>query len=66
MNKNRIVRVRNKLVWELVRHAARQTGLSHQCCFDEILLMVEEGFLLTSETSYPLFQRLTEKMKAPF
>lgn len=62
LNTNKIVRVRNKTIWELVRHAAWQTGLPHQVCFDELMDMVSEGFVIGSQTSFPLFQRLTEKI----
>jgi len=63
-NKNRIVRVRNKVIWELVRHASWQTGLSHQIVFDELMSMIAEGFVIGSETHWALFVRLTDKMKS--
>jgi hypothetical protein len=63
-NKNRIVRVRNKVIWELVRHASWQTGLAHQICFDELMDMISEGFVIGSETHWALFVRLTDKMKS--
>jgi hypothetical protein len=63
-NKNRIVRVRDKVIWELVRHASWQTGLAHQICFDELMGMISEGFVIGSETHWALFVRLTDKMKS--
>ena len=62
-NKNRIVRLRNPVLWEIVRHASWQTGLAHQVCFDELMSMIAEGFVIGSETHWALFVRLTDKMQ---
>lgn len=61
-NNNRIVRLRNKRIHEIVKHASWQTGLSYQLVFEELMDMLAGGYLIGENTPDALFERLAWKI----
>lgn len=63
-NNNRIVRMRNKKLHEIIKHASWQTGLSYQLVFEELMDMLSGGYLVGENTPDALFERLAWKINS--
>lgn len=57
-NNNKIVRLRNKEIWDVVKHVSWQTGVSHQIVFEALMDMFADGYLFGGSTSHVLFQKV--------
>lgn len=66
MNKNHIVRVRNKRMKQVLKSVSMQTRHTYQFCFDVLCTMFEEGYVLGVNTQDELFRRLSELDSVPF
>lgn len=58
VNKNRIVRVRNKEVDSMLQNVAKLTEMSYQQVFDIWLNMVASGYLFGDETRRVLIEKV--------
>jgi len=60
INKNRIVRVRNNEVHQVVNYVARLVGEPYQVVFDELLDYITEGHTIGDETARVLIERMLQ------
>lgn len=61
-NKNRIVRVRNKLMHDALISVSISTAYTYQECFEELCTMFQEGFVLGVNTRDELYTRVINKL----
>lgn len=66
MNKNHIVRVRNKLMKHAISSVSMQTNKTYQEVFETLCDMFEEGHVLGVNTKDKLFERVVQSFDAPF
>ncbi len=57
-NRNRIVRIRNAKMHDLVNYASNLTGCTYQYSFDVLCKMLSEGYVVGKSSSLVLIERI--------
>lgn len=61
MNKERIVRVRNDEIHDIINYVSKRTRVSYQGVFNILCKMLVDGFVVGDMTTYVLMDKVLER-----